>query len=163
MGSSQKQQKQDDNKKIGRPNGITLPFLYKFKKIMQKLCTQTEILNMNNSGQVMEKEWAIISRKKHNKKKEKKKKKKQGNNNNNEQQQQYVLCRKRYHNFTKNVMAHEFLSYRRIDRFYHRATIRFYKDIENNYYVLQQQQQPKPPSNNSINKPNNNDSTNTTT
>jgi hypothetical protein len=36
-----------------------------------------------------------------------------------------VLRRKRYHNFTPTVMAHEFLSYRRLDRFYHRATLRF--------------------------------------
>ena len=35
-----------------------------------------------------------------------------------------VLRRKRYHNFTPTVMAHEYLSYRRMDRFYHRATFR---------------------------------------
>jgi len=43
----------------------------------------------------------------------------------NENKQLYVLCRKRYHNFTKNVMAHEFLAYRCIDRFYHKGTMRF--------------------------------------
>lgn len=36
-----------------------------------------------------------------------------------------VLRRKRYHNFTPTVMAHEFLAYRRMNRFYHRATLRF--------------------------------------
>ena len=36
-----------------------------------------------------------------------------------------VLRRKRYHNFTPNVMAHEFLAFRRMDRFYHSATERF--------------------------------------
>lgn len=36
-----------------------------------------------------------------------------------------VLRRKRYHNFTPNVMAHEFLAFRRMDRFHHSATERF--------------------------------------
>ena len=40
----------------------------------------------------------------------------------------HASCRKRCHNFTKNVMAHEFLSYRRIDRFYHRGTLLFDND-----------------------------------
>jgi tRNA U38,U39,U40 pseudouridine synthase TruA len=34
-----------------------------------------------------------------------------------------VLKRRRFHNFTPRVMAHEYLAYRRLDRFYHRATI----------------------------------------
>mmetsp|Transcript_14530 Transcript_14530/g.21470 ORF Transcript_14530/g.21470 Transcript_14530/m.21470 type:complete len:190 (-) Transcript_14530:1180-1749(-) len=37
----------------------------------------------------------------------------------------HVLKRKRFHNFTSTVMAHEFLAYRRLDRFFHRATVRF--------------------------------------
>lgn len=36
-----------------------------------------------------------------------------------------ILRRKRYHNFTPHVMAHEFLAFRRMDRFYHAATERF--------------------------------------
>ncbi|KAL7563007.1 hypothetical protein ACA910_013530 [Epithemia clementina (nom. ined.)] len=36
-----------------------------------------------------------------------------------------VLRRRRYHNFTPSCMAHEYLSYRRLDRIYHRATLRF--------------------------------------
>ena len=35
---------------------------------------------------------------------------------------EHVLRRKRYHNFTADVMAHEYLAFRRVDRFYHRAT-----------------------------------------
>lgn len=35
-----------------------------------------------------------------------------------------LLRRRRFHNFTPRVMAHEFLAYRRMDRLYHRATIR---------------------------------------
>jgi hypothetical protein len=40
----------------------------------------------------------------------------------------HVLRRKRFHNFTPFVMAHEFLAFRRLDRFYHRATLRFEPD-----------------------------------
>ena len=36
-----------------------------------------------------------------------------------------VLRRRRYHNFSPRAMAHEFLTYRRVDRFYHRGTYRF--------------------------------------
>ena len=35
-----------------------------------------------------------------------------------------TLRRKRFHNFTKRAMAHEFLVYRRLDRFSHRRTVR---------------------------------------
>jgi len=34
----------------------------------------------------------------------------------------HVLRRKRYHNFTPSVMAHEYLAFRRMDRMYHRET-----------------------------------------
>ncbi|GKY92730.1 hypothetical protein MPSEU_000243000 [Mayamaea pseudoterrestris] len=37
----------------------------------------------------------------------------------------FLLERKRYHNFTPLAMAHEYLCLRRLDRFYHRATLRF--------------------------------------
>lgn len=43
----------------------------------------------------------------------------------NKKQKEKVLKRKRYHNFTPTLMAHEFFTYRRLDRFYHRATLRF--------------------------------------
>lgn len=36
-----------------------------------------------------------------------------------------VLKRKRYHNFTEKSMAHDYLTYRRLDRIYHRATMKF--------------------------------------
>lgn len=38
---------------------------------------------------------------------------------------QRVLKRKLYHNFSRSALAHDFLSYRRVDRFFHRATIRY--------------------------------------
>ena len=55
-------------------------------------------------------------RKRQNKKKKSKKKETKSTN---------VLRRRRYHNFTPSCMAHEYLSYRRLDRLYHRATLRF--------------------------------------
>ncbi len=36
-----------------------------------------------------------------------------------------VLKRKRYHNFTEKSMAHDYLTYRRMDRIYHRASLKF--------------------------------------
>eukprot|EP00529_Nitzschia_sp_RCC80_P025384 CAMPEP_0113477738 /NCGR_PEP_ID=MMETSP0014_2-20120614/20365_1 /TAXON_ID=2857 /ORGANISM="Nitzschia sp." /LENGTH=523 /DNA_ID=CAMNT_0000370847 /DNA_START=128 /DNA_END=1696 /DNA_ORIENTATION=- /assembly_acc=CAM_ASM_000159 len=39
-----------------------------------------------------------------------------------------VLKRRRYHNFTERLLAHDFLAYRRLDRFYHRATWRSKQD-----------------------------------
>jgi len=35
-----------------------------------------------------------------------------------------LLKRKRYHNFCPKILAHDFLAYRRVDRIYHRATLR---------------------------------------
>jgi len=49
-----------------------------------------------------------------------------------------VLKRKRYHNFTEKLMAHDYLTYRRLDRIYHRATMKFpmENDEETTYMVL---------------------------
>ena len=46
-----------------------------------------------------------------------------------------VLRRKRFHNFTHRGMAHEFLAFRRLDRFYHRATVRF-NDIGDRPFMI---------------------------
>ena len=35
-----------------------------------------------------------------------------------------LLKRKRYHNFCSKILAHDFLAYRRVDRIFHRATLR---------------------------------------
>jgi hypothetical protein len=48
----------------------------------------------------------------------------------------HVLRRKRFHNFTPFVMAHEFLAFRRLDRFYHRATLRFEPEIGDSMHLL---------------------------
>jgi tRNA U38,U39,U40 pseudouridine synthase TruA len=37
---------------------------------------------------------------------------------------QNVLKRKRFHNFSEKMMAHDYLAYRRLDRLYHRATLK---------------------------------------
>lgn len=36
-----------------------------------------------------------------------------------------ILKRRRFHNFTPTMMAHEYLAHRRMDRLYHRSTLRF--------------------------------------
>lgn len=46
-------------------------------------------------------------------------------------EQRRLLKRKRFHNFTENLMAHEYLACRRLDRFYHRATLKFSSQGEN--------------------------------
>ena len=43
-----------------------------------------------------------------------------------------LLRRKRYHNFSPNILAHDYLAYRRVDRFYHRGTIRLNEDSSPN-------------------------------
>ena len=52
-----------------------------------------------------------------------------------------LLQRRRFHNFTPTVMAHEYLAYRRMDRLYHRATLRFQlndddDDVDTNNQVV---------------------------
>ena len=47
-----------------------------------------------------------------------------------------VLRRRRFHNFTPRVMAHEYLAYRRLDRFYHRATLRYPHDNEQRPFLV---------------------------
>mmetsp|Transcript_4650 Transcript_4650/g.6048 ORF Transcript_4650/g.6048 Transcript_4650/m.6048 type:complete len:840 (-) Transcript_4650:96-2615(-) len=110
-----------------------LTVLYKLKKLMQKFCshvveretTDADALLENkiksqsdknneesdNKGRVTKKPFTdenSLNKTKDNSKKEK----------------DYVLKRRRYHNFTPKMMAHEYLSYRRLDRFFHRATVR---------------------------------------
>ena len=41
-----------------------------------------------------------------------------------------LLRRKRYHNFSPNILAHDYMAYRRVDRFYHRGTIRLDEDTD---------------------------------
>ena len=48
-----------------------------------------------------------------------------------------VLRRRRFHNFTPKSMAHDYFAYRRMDRMYHRATLRFPDSL---YERIEQQQ-----------------------
>lgn len=49
---------------VGRPEKEFLEFLYKVKKIMQKLTTQIEVLDENDEGAVLEKQFHDLKRKK---------------------------------------------------------------------------------------------------
>ena len=42
--------------------------------------------------------------------------------------EKHVLMRKRFHNFTPKLMAHEYMAFRRLDRMYLRSTLRFESD-----------------------------------
>ncbi|KAG7365188.1 hypothetical protein IV203_038391 [Nitzschia inconspicua] len=60
-----------------------------------------------------------------------------GSNRKRESEKKHYLKRKRFHNFTEKVMAHEFLAYRRLDRMYHRATLELPKDSDSRHkYVI---------------------------
>ncbi len=118
-----------------RPDDTTLTYLFKMKKVMQAFTTQVEDVNPNDSGAVLEKKFSEMKR---NKQKEQPRKKKQRNQarqnpkreNNKEETRstkaktKRFLRRKRFHNFSNRVLAHDFMSYRRLDRIYHRATLR---------------------------------------
>lgn len=122
-----------------RPEAEIRNHLYKLKKIMQKLSTQIIQLDINDKSAVLEKGFSLQKRKGQLNKKSNRKKKKKGENNEssqeatskvtnalvNSKEKHGILKRKRFHNFTETVMAHEYLAYRRLDRMYHRATLRF--------------------------------------
>ena len=136
-----------------RPPDHVLNYLHGLKKKMQSLTTQIVALDTNDAAAVLEKE--IHNHKRQRAKKasnqkndnmknknktlkqstssgsncDKKSKKATSKNTSKKkkvsQKGQNVLKRRRFHNFTPMVMAHEFLAYRRMDRLYHRATCRF--------------------------------------
>jgi tRNA U38,U39,U40 pseudouridine synthase TruA len=118
-----------------RPDDTTLTYLFKMKKVMQAFTTQVEDVNPNDSGAVLEKKFSEMKRNKQKEQPRKKKQRKQAQQNsktdNNEEETgstkaltKRFLRRKRFHNFSNRVLAHDFLSYRRLDRIYHRATLR---------------------------------------
>lgn len=102
-----------------------LTYLHKLKKLMQAFCTQIVDVEVRDG--------------------EEKKDQDEGNHEecktslSNESAQvkptttmRKKAMRRRYHNFTPRMMAHEYLSYRRLDRFYHRGTIRANEFQSNN-------------------------------
>jgi len=125
-----------------RMDDATLTYLYNMKKVMQSFMTQVEDLDQNDSGALLEKRFSETKRKKQKEKKEPKKRSrkqtqdsktntKEGKNEGMEEADGSInlpakrfLRRKRFHNFSPNVLAHDFLAYRRLDRIYHRATLR---------------------------------------
>jgi tRNA U38,U39,U40 pseudouridine synthase TruA len=115
-------------------------YLFQLKRIMQSLTTQIVELDVNDKAAVMEKGFSLQKRKgnskktRHGKKVKKDDKGKSPEENKDDSsaaaasqvvERQHILRRKRFHNFTPSVMAHEYLAYRRMDRFYHRATLAF--------------------------------------
>lgn len=113
----------------------TRMYLFQLKKIMQSLTTQVVDLDLTDKAAVMEKNFSLQKRKASSKKpkKGKKAKKEEEIETSSEPldksvvvtEQHRVLRRKRFHNFTPTLMAHEYLACRRMDRMYHRATLSF--------------------------------------
>jgi tRNA U38,U39,U40 pseudouridine synthase TruA len=119
-------------------------YLFKLKKLMQTLTTGVMDLDMNDETAVLQKKSSLQKRKFLTN--TSRKKKKEENEENGDQDvskndasskqdeketkvkitsRHRVLQRKRYHNFTETLMAHEFLAFRRIDRMHHRCTLTF--------------------------------------
>jgi len=136
-----------------RPDQVTLTYLGLMKKVMQAFTTQVEDVDQNDSGAVLEKRFSDAKRnkqKQHSSAKQQKMKQKEPQKKKHRKQNQApntqdkkcneegtkeaddstnlpakrFLRRKRFHNFSPNVLAHDFLAYRRLDRIYHRGTIR---------------------------------------
>ena len=97
---------------IQPPDATTLDYLLRLKRLMMKFTSQADFVHADDS--VIEKESNDLSSSTKN---EKKKTKRQPR-------------RKRFHNFS-NVLAHEFMAYRRVDRMFHRATIRLAEEKGN--------------------------------
>ena len=129
-----------------RPNVTTLNYLSKMKKIMKKITTQVEVIDTKDEGSILEKEFHDAKRKKkkmkghkNNASKDEKsstptakndQRESSTTNPNKPQSSTRLLKRKRYHNFCPTILAHDFLAYRRVDRIYHRATIRLEAEAE---------------------------------
>jgi tRNA U38,U39,U40 pseudouridine synthase TruA len=118
-------------------------YLHGLKKVMQMLTTQIVQIDINDKAAILEKGFSLQKRKgKARKANNKKKKSNDGcakdetvdvdEKTEEEMAASLVnvdkhrkLRRKRFHNFTPKLMAHENLAYRRLDRMYHRATLSF--------------------------------------
>ena len=115
-----------------RPRQDMLTYLYETKKIMKRIATQVEELDGKNEGDVLEKEFHDAKRKKKKMTRDaesyKTKDINQEGSTVHAKEQQFssknFLKRKRFHNFCPLILAHNSLAYRRVDRIYHRATIR---------------------------------------
>ena len=93
-----------------QPDATTLDYLLRLKRLMMKFTSQSDFVSADDRGAGIEKESNDLSC-----------------SSNGEKKARRQLRRKRFHNFS-GVLAHEFLAYRRVDRMFHRATIRSSKD-----------------------------------
>lgn len=122
-------------------------FMFSLKKMMKKFITLAQPLDQNDHSAVLEKKNNNASRnlsrriKDRNYREEKESHecrraesetvikpssmeqttKSSSLEKNENKKKQFVLRRKRYHNFTSNLMAHDFLAFRRLDRFHHKS------------------------------------------
>mmetsp|Transcript_18121 Transcript_18121/g.20910 ORF Transcript_18121/g.20910 Transcript_18121/m.20910 type:complete len:770 (-) Transcript_18121:7-2316(-) len=133
---------QGDQTKKHEPN--VLNFLFKEKKTMQLLTTSIVDFDPADKASAQEKEFHSIKQKRYkqqskknqyevvqgiNKEKiierkdENKDDAKKPNKTVSASRIKKLLQRRRFHNFTPRLMVHEYMAFRRLDRFYHRATI----------------------------------------
>mmetsp|Transcript_20775 Transcript_20775/g.45061 ORF Transcript_20775/g.45061 Transcript_20775/m.45061 type:complete len:832 (+) Transcript_20775:71-2566(+) len=115
-----------------RPNDKTLTYLYQMKMLMKRITTQVEEIDDKDEGAALEKEYHDAKRKK---KKRKGQKDTESSTTNNKHESsdtsrpltskpQLKVKRKRFHNFCPTILAHDYLAFRRVDRIFHRVTIR---------------------------------------
>ncbi len=104
--------------KVGRdyPTLATVKYLFGLKRKMQSLTTQITPMDADEQDASAKK----MEREQQSKRPKNEQKSKNGN-----KPKTNLLKRRRFHNFTPSCMAHEYVAYRRMDRVYHRATIRF--------------------------------------
>lgn len=105
------------------PTLSTVKYLHGLKRIMQSLTTQIIALEPEEQEAIAEKRAE-----KREKLEKQSKRQKRHESKNVQKPKKNLLKRRRFHNFTPTCMAHESVAYRRMDRMYHRATVRFEGD-----------------------------------
>jgi tRNA U38,U39,U40 pseudouridine synthase TruA len=134
------------------PDKDALTYMLQMKSFMKLLRSTVISLDVSDKGSVMEKKYHMKKRKQDKKKKRKPARdpssENDANDNNHPQtndlhnsierqvnsqklESRHVLKRKRFHNFSEKMMAHDYLAYRRLDRLYHRATLNLPSRAEN--------------------------------
>ena len=109
------------------PGGSVKAYLNRMKKIMKRITTPPD--DNDDTAQLGE-VYAVEKRKAKQKKGHENSSSNAANRNEEshdskpQPSSKRVLKRRRYHNFCPSILAHDFLSFRRVDRMYHRATIR---------------------------------------
>ena len=112
---------------IIRPSDNTLVCLREMKRVMKRISTQVEELDEKEASEWLEKQHHEARR---NKKKQTgnskttEPKSKKSKNSTSDGVPKRLLKRKRFHNFCPNILAHDFLAFRRLDRVFHRHTVR---------------------------------------